>query len=193
MEATLPTTVALPRIASYVNLKVPTIGGADWVDRAVQSVAAAVSTLVVVAGLQLAAKAPSPTEVKTVAAIGSTHAARAERPELVAIARVRELGMRAAGWDGGDAEAPNSQAVMEAEDFIYGLPLKRIAQPHISLATDGEINFFWKTEKGRLDLGFYGSGTYSYYARAADGTEYMEDDCPSGSHLPKKILELLAA
>ena len=35
--------------------------------------------------------------------------------------------------------------------------------PHISLATDGEINFFWNLVNFRLDLGFFGDGTYSYY------------------------------
>ena len=99
---------------------------------------------------------------------------------IQAIAKYQE------GWDGEDAKAATDKAVKEAKDFVYWLASrgKLLGQtvPHISLANDGEVNFLWRTERGVLDLGFYGTGTYSYYAKIHDtqlNEEFGDDDLPS--------------
>jgi hypothetical protein len=90
------------------------------------------------------------------------------------------------GWDGKDAKPATAKAVKEAKDFVYWLASrhKLLGQtiPHISLANDGEVNFWWKTERGVLDLGFYGTGTYTYYAKIHDSNlndEFGDDNLPS--------------
>ena len=90
------------------------------------------------------------------------------------------------GWNGEDAKPATDKAVKEAKDFVYWLASrhKLLGQtiPHISLANDGEVNFLWRTERGVLDLGFYGTGTYSYYAKIHDShlnEEFGDDDLPS--------------
>lgn len=60
--------------------------------------------------------------------------------------------------------------------------------PQISLANDGEINFFWKKEGIVADLGFYGDGTYSYYIKIHN-KEYLKDDAEINELIPAEILD----
>ncbi len=64
--------------------------------------------------------------------------------------------------------------------------------PEISLANDGEINFLWESDGAYVDLGFYGSGTYSYFARGGSGREVRGEDVPASSGLPIEIVELFS-
>ena len=66
------------------------------------------------------------------------------------------------------------------------------AAPHISLADDGEVNFAWAQEGMLIDLGFYGTGTYSYYARGREGDERLGDDISVMTSLPEELRVLLA-
>ena len=70
------------------------------------------------------------------------------------------------------------------------MPLK--VAPHISLADDGEVNFAWSADGMWIDLGFYGTGTYSFYAQDKDGNEWFGDDIPVMSSLRKELRGLLA-
>lgn len=60
--------------------------------------------------------------------------------------------------------------------------------PKISLASDGEINFFWKKEGLIADLGFYGDKTYSYYIKIGN-KEYLKDDAKIEEALTTEILD----
>ncbi len=64
--------------------------------------------------------------------------------------------------------------------------------PHISLADDGEVNFTWSQGGVWIDLGFYGTGTFSYYARDEEGKEMFGDDMPVMSPFPDDLRTLLA-
>ena len=76
-------------------------------------------------------------------------------------------------WPG--AKWPTEEAFRDAKEFIDKLSSELAIKPHISLADDGEVNFFWKNDEGiYVDLGFYGTGTYSYFAK--DGKGYEDDD-----------------
>ena len=44
-----------------------------------------------------------------------------------------------------------------------------------------------------IDLGFYGTGTFSYYARGSDGREYFGDDLFASRPLPADLEFLLRA
>lgn len=87
---------------------------------------------------------------------------------------------------------PNDQAYMEAKTFICRLPLTEIPEPRLGIAEDGEVNFLWKRKEDGLhvDLGFYGTGTYSYYANNS-GKELMEDDVEISWDLPTELVEML--
>ena len=95
------------------------------------------------------------------------------------IEKVRSFAVLEDTWDGECAKAPTAKAIQEAEDFIYLLKdrhiLDEIKQPIVSLMNDGEINFWWNLPEARFDIGFYGSGIYSYYAKIKD-KEFGEDD-----------------
>jgi hypothetical protein len=84
------------------------------------------------------------------------------------------------GWDGEDAKPATSKAVEEANNFVFWLSATGYlwsirCVPNISLANDGELNFWWKSDIGVIDIGFYGDGTYTYYAKVND-REYSADD-----------------
>ena len=92
-----------------------------------------------------------------------------------------------------DADWPTSEAFRDAWEFTTQLllPLKEL--PHISLADDGEVNFAWSGGAIHIDLGFYGTGTYSYYGRDSDGSEYFGDEISVTSPLPEDLASLLSA
>ena len=92
------------------------------------------------------------------------------------------------------ADWPTDQAFEEAASFVTLLPLPDILAPKIYIAHDGEINFLWKRDDGlHIDLGFYGDGTYSYYAIDKSGRESMGDDVAVSQGLPHVLTEMLTA
>ena len=91
-----------------------------------------------------------------------------------------------------NADWPQDMAFLDAGKFAEQLPVPLKAAPHISLADDGEVNFSWSQVDLRIDLGFYGTGTYSFYARDKTGKEWFGDDVPVQSPLPAELRLLLA-
>ena len=115
-------------------------------------------------------------------------------------AAIRGLRERIGGYedlsrDGSGAadEGPNARAVADAQRFLDLLP-RGIGLPGIAPVSDGEVNFFWKTPRAHLDVGFYGDGNIDYYARCEeldvddDGSEVFD-----GRTLPVAIAKLLNA
>ncbi|MCJ2067946.1 hypothetical protein MKK75_03835 [Methylobacterium sp. J-030] len=116
----------------------------------------------------------------------------APREEPVTVKRIRTLAVYEAGWDGSDSIGPTVETVKQAIAFAHDLhSLGNIAQPYISLASDGEINFYWDTPQLTLDLGFTGTGRYSYYGRTPDGVEFVEDGAELGQPLPADLIAVL--
>ena len=89
------------------------------------------------------------------------------------------------------ADWPTEAAFSDAWAFIDQLPGRLKVLPHISLADDGEVNFTWGRGAMHIDLGFYGNGTFSYYARDDTRREFFGDDIPVRSPLPKNLKTLL--
>jgi hypothetical protein len=91
------------------------------------------------------------------------------------------------------AVLPNAQAFKDAESFILQLPLNRTEMPTINVASDGEVNFCWSNRNGaHIDLGFFGNGTYSYYAGNA-GKEIMGENIETKSNVPDELIEIAAS
>ena len=85
------------------------------------------------------------------------------------------------------------QAVNDAQRFLTTHEgMFYVNAPHISWAEDNELNFWWTIKKigFYMDLGFYGDGTYSYYARKRC-KEWRSDATVCGEMLPQEIIDIL--
>ncbi len=91
-------------------------------------------------------------------------------------------------WPG--ATRPTARAFRDAEAFVRKLPLDSIPMPDMGLANDGEINFLWKKDGVHIDLGFYGTGSYSYFARGKSGNKIYAEDALVSDDFPCEILAL---
>ena len=94
-------------------------------------------------------------------------------------------------WPG--ATWPTAQAFRDAKNFIRKLPLDSIPVPYIGLADDGEVNFLWKKDGVHVDLGFYGTRNYTYFAHGKDGRPIDGEDILASEGLPSEIVELFTA
>ena len=94
-------------------------------------------------------------------------------------------------WPG--ATWPARKAFEDAREFISRLPLADIPEPEIRFADDGEINFLWMTENTHIDLGFFGTGSYSYFGRNSDGREIQDENVPATDGPVKEIVTMLTA
>ena len=88
---------------------------------------------------------------------------------------------------------PDERAFEDAVTFVKAWSSNTIRMPDMGLADDGEVNFLWEGADMHVDLGFYGDGTFSYYARDGDRKEYTDDDVPAHVGLPKDLLAILKA
>ena len=88
---------------------------------------------------------------------------------------------------------PDERAFEDAVTFVKAWSSSTIRMPDVGLADDGEVNFLWEGADMHVDLGFYGDGTFSYYARDGDRKEYTDDDVPAHVGLPKDLLAILKA
>jgi hypothetical protein len=112
-------------------------------------------------------------------------------PDQIAIRRIRDLNVYSDGWNGPDSVGPHPAAIEDAEVFVRNLfSSGDVVPPHITLASDGEVNFFWRGPTGTVDLGFFGSGTYSYYAAPKDGTPGGSDSVMPNS-IPRDVLAIV--
>ncbi|MCJ2059823.1 hypothetical protein MKL09_25245 [Methylobacterium sp. J-048] len=108
------------------------------------------------------------------------------------IKRLQTIAAYEAGWDGPESVGPTIETSRQALAFVRELhALGDLARPYISLAGDGEINFYWKTPHVELDLGFTGTRQYSYYGRTPDGIEFAEDGAAIGTPLPPELIAVL--
>ena len=121
-----------------------------------------------------------------------------EMPDLIwltghqrLLQRLETLGSRPESERWPSAEWPSDRALADARAFIHALPIYSILLPHLSFADDGEINFLWNQDGIHIDLGFYGTGTYSYFARGKDDEGFYEDDIPVSDGLADALIALL--
>lgn len=134
----------------------------------------------------------SGTWLKTPGAI-TLPAANVDNALFKVMAKVRSYFRLDRGWDGYSGVKIDRSAISDAEVFAaYHASFFERVMPSISCAGDGEINFTWRTASGVIDLGFYGDGSYSYYAKAQDGRVFSSDTENLSSRLPEDVLGILA-
>ena len=88
---------------------------------------------------------------------------------------------------------PDERAFDDAVTFVNAWTSSTIRRPDVGIADDGEVNFLWTRPDLHVDLGFYGDGTFSYYAKDGDGDVYLGDDVVASAGLPKDLLALFKA
>ena len=93
--------------------------------------------------------------------------------------------------DEGVSRASLERALDDAERFVNAWPEAPVAEPDVGLVGDGEVNFLWKHNGAHVDLGFFGDGTYSYFAKDSQGNRYPGDDVPAERGLVQSLLEIL--
>ena len=81
-------------------------------------------------------------------------------------------------WNRPDTVAPSVATINDAVQFAKNQDLASIHLPSIGAADDGEINFWWDVDGLYIDLGFFGDGSYSFYARLPNGKEITVDQAP---------------
>lgn len=72
-------------------------------------------------------------------------------------------------WDGYGAAPPSIDAVLDAVAFLVMRP-RDILSPFPQIASDGEVGLYWRTGEVHAEVGFYGDGDLSYYARYTSGS-----------------------
>ncbi len=81
------------------------------------------------------------------------------------LSRINEFQRRVEGWDGSGGTPPNSNAIRDAKAFLLSLA-EDCAIPSKTFAPgDGEVIFQWRQRGAFVEVGFYGDGTISWYAR----------------------------
>ena len=90
--------------------------------------------------------------------------------------------------DSRDGTPPSPAAINDALRFVDLLPVDSPTL-HVSVADDGEINFFRRRPGLYVDVGFFGDGQVHYYARVEDlGIDLAESQPFSGRSLPRGLI-----
>ena len=108
-----------------------------------------------------------------------------------AISQIEEFRSRKDGWKGPNSLGPTNRSIDNAKTFAAAvLAESNIEPPHIGLAADGEITFFWQNQNILIDLSITGDGI-SYFAKPSIGEPFFEDEAPVTKNFPEKILSLI--
>ncbi len=103
------------------------------------------------------------------------------------------------GWyDGETGVAASLQTIQDAITFLSKLDFDWIPTPFISLASDGEIDFWWDLDNLKLGVDFFGDGTYAYYGKTVSNKtiikKFSGDEIGTNTPLePDLLKELLWA
>ncbi len=84
------------------------------------------------------------------------------------------------GWNGYEGEPASFDAVIDAINFLTMRP-DDIPLPYPQIAPDGEVGLYWRVDEVYAEVGFYGDGQCSYYARytpaGGESVEHGRDSC----------------
>jgi hypothetical protein len=110
------------------------------------------------------------------------------------VARVETLANYADGWKGPGSFGTTTKATRTAVKLANAiLSDERIELPHIGLAADGEINFFWKNESVLVDLSIAQDGTFSIFAQPKSAAAIYLESASNAKQIPKDLIKLLRA
>ena len=90
--------------------------------------------------------------------------------------------------DCGAATPPSPDAIDDALRFVDLFPPDS-PLPHVSVADDGEINFFRRAHGLYVDVGFFGDGQIHFYARVEQlGIDVDGSEPFTGRSLPRDLV-----
>ena len=78
-------------------------------------------------------------------------------------------------------------AISDAKAFVASLAPDMVWLPDISVADDGEVNFFWNVNGVYIDLGFHGTKSSYYIRDDLLEMEYFSDDLDPQAGLPPEV------
>ena len=118
-----------------------------------------------------------------------------QSPTVALLNRLKDLFEQQQETQWPSKKWPTQRAYKDAYKFITLLPLMDIPEPEIRFADDGEINFLWHIDglQVHVDLGFYGTGRYSFYGRNSQGDEILSEDILATDGLTDSILQYLTS
>jgi hypothetical protein len=120
--------------------------------------------------------------------------ARERFRDLIALKQLIDIyGARRPDWDGMGGTAPSRAAISDAKRLLRQLPRRVAAPDQVYAPGDGEVMFQWVRPHLFVEVGFYGDGTISWFARVA-GRETVHGDDPiagGGSILPTQVADAL--
>lgn len=83
-------------------------------------------------------------------------------------------------WDGCGSVPPSLNAVLDTIEFLGRRP-RDVPLPFPQIASDGEVGLYWRTGEVHIEIGFYGDGEASYYARYTPAAG-DSDECGRDGH-----------
>ena len=115
------------------------------------------------------------------------------RTKARVLERLRELRAAPEAEQPPWAERPADRAFADAQRFVSAWPSVDLPMPDVGLADDGEVNFLWQGPQLHVDLGFFGDGTFSCFARAPGDVRIAVDDVAAELGLPPDLQAILKA
>lgn len=95
-------------------------------------------------------------------------------------------------WALEDCTLPTSEAIQDGHYFIDMLPIDR-KPPILEIATDGEINFFWRFNEIVIDVGFYGDKMIHYFIKMDTGEVVSEIEDFNTKALPHVLRKAIVS
>lgn len=143
----------------------------------------AITRIVPVTAADAAPISPSPVQNPPRRLVQEEFAAADE--ELVSYKGLRN------GWDGPDSIAPSRGTIEGARAHLVLFALAGIRAPDVSTSADGDIDLYWKTPSGFIDINYRPNGTIAYHAKVS-GRVIAQDIAPFEQRsLPQQLLDAL--
>ena len=104
------------------------------------------------------------------------------------VEKIEEFSLLKVGWGEANSIPPNSNAILQARQFIALLPAGA-ELPQVSVAEDGEISFYWRSDSADIDVGIFGDDEIHYYANVENtGIDIDGSEPFSEQSLPKELI-----
>ncbi len=104
------------------------------------------------------------------------------------VEKIEEFSLLKVGWGESNSIPPNTNAILQARQFIDLLPTGA-ELPQVSVAGDGEIIFFWRSDSAYIEAGIFGDDEIHYYIDVENAG--IDIDCSepfSAQSLPKELI-----
>ena len=95
-------------------------------------------------------------------------------------------------WALEECTLPTPEAIQDGHQFIDMLPINT-KPPILEVASDGEINYFWRFDKSIIDVGFYGDNMIHYFVQMENSKVICETEEFNSKALPRVLRNAIIA